>query len=647
MGTEKVFLPRKGSDRQKFMIRLLRDVKAMEKMIEDDLFEKSPIRIGAEQEMCLIDENWKPAMLNGEVLKHANNELFTTELAKFNLEMNVKPQLFKDKCLRIIEDEIKQNLEILKTSANSFGADIILTGILPTIRKYDLAEHNLTPLERYRALCKAIIELRGGDWVELKIRGIDELMTKHNSPLMEGCNTGFQVHLQVTPDDFVNKYNIAQAIAGPALGVGTNSPLLFGNRLWHETRIALFQQSIDVRSAGDNLRNRSARVMFGTNWVRNSILDIYKEDITRFRVLLGSTAEAHDPFELLERGEIPNLDALLVHNSTVYRWNRPCFGVTNGKPHLRIENRVLPAGPTVVDEMANAALWLGLVNGLGDHYKDITQQLDFDEAKGNFLAACRNGLNTAFNWTNGRKIKGTELLLKELIPIAGEGLAKANVDPDDIGRYMGILEERCKTGQNGSYWMLKSYSKLIKQTSREEARAAITASIVKQQKNETPVHQWEMASLKDIAGWRPSKLIVEDFMQTDLFTVYEDDVLELVAEIMDWHKLRYVPVENKKGEFVGLITSRLLMRYLLKHYYNADSATRKPLTISEVMIKNPMYVESTAKLIDAMNFMKEHEVGCLPVVNGSDLVGIITEKDYLNVAGRLTYNNTEEEIKRE
>ncbi len=645
MGSEKVILPKK-EELKGLMIDLLDDVRALDKMLQADVFEKDTIRIGAEQELCLVDHNWKPAMKNLDILEALDHDLFTTELAKFNMEVNVDPLEFKGKCLSQMEKNISDLLKMARAKAKEQGTDIILTGILPTIRKGDLVMDSLTPFKRYKALVTSIAKLRGKEELELNILGMDELRTTHNSPLPEACNTGFQVHLQVKPEEFARKYNIAQAIAGPALAIATNSPILFGKRLWHETRIALFQQAIDVRTAGDNLRDRSARVMFGTRWVENSILEIYKEDIMRFRVLLGSS-EKEDAIGKVERGETPNLYALGIHNSTVYRWNRPCYGVSKGIPHLRIENRVLPSGPTVKDEMANAALWLGLMNGLEDHYPDVRQNMAFDRAKANFLKACRNGMNTKFYWMNGSSYYASDLLINELLPIAKEGLLKANVDKRDVKRYMDILEGRAKTAQTGSQWMLNSYGKLLKETSQEEARVAITSSIVKQQNSNKAVHEWELASLDDLEDWQPTELIVEDFMQTELFTVEEDDIIPLVADIMDWQTLRYVPVENEKDELIGLVTSRHIRRYLLTQYRNLQKGkTTEVPTVKELMITNPITIAPRDSITKAIDLMHDHGIGCLPVVDDQKhLLGIITEKDYMKVVGRLTYQHFQTKMK--
>jgi CBS domain-containing protein len=274
---------------------------------------------------------------------------------------------------------------------------------------------------------------------------------------------------------------------------------------------------------------------------------------------------------------------------------------------------------------------------LGDHYKDITKVLEFDEAKSNFLNACRNGLYGRFYWVNGKKYDAIELLTKELIPIAMEGLKKANIDENDIKHYGDILQERVKSGQTGSQWMLSSYTKLLRKTSPEEASAAVTASINKQQKENKPVHTWREAKLSDLGNWNPTKLVVSDFMQTELFTVYPSDIAQLVAATMDWRKINYVPVEDENGSFVGMITSRQMMRFLLNHYVEDNPMEEKEIiTVENIMLSEPITVEPDLPLSEAIDMMQEHKIGGMPVVKDGKLQGIITEKDYLKVVARLS-----------
>jgi len=630
MGEEKVTIPNKKSELQQFVRYLLNDLQTLELMLEADVFEKGIVRIGAEQELCLVDKNWKPAMNSLEILEAANNELFTTELAKFNLETNVDPIEFKGDCLKYLENDITNLLDVMRKHANSLETELILIGILPTIRKFDLDEENITPLPRYHSLLKSLAKLRGGS-IELNIKGIDELMLKHHSPMLEACNTGFQVHLQVDPSDFANKYNIAQAIAGPAMAAGTNSPLLFGKRLWSETRVALFQQSIDTRKTNEHLRERSPRVMFGNKWLQKSIIEIYKEDISRFRVLLRATEEENS-LEKWKKGEVPKLMALQVHNGTVYRWNRPCYGVKNGVPHIRIENRVLPAGPTVKDEIANAALWFGLMNNLDAHYGKVSERMEFDEAKSNFLSAAQKGMDNNFCWFDNKKYNAADLILNELIPIAKEGLEKAKIDKSDTDEYLGILEDRIKSTQTGSIWVLNSFNKLLKETTRDEALTELTSNVVRLQKTGAPVHTWPLAEIGNLENWEPDALLVEEFMTTDLFTVEKDDILELVCEMMDYKKLRYVLVEDKKGKLEGVVSSRGLLKHFSR---NVGIMSVKPLTVRDIMIKNPVTILPSESITKAMDIMEREVIGCLPVVENNHLVGVVTEQNFRQITNRL------------
>ncbi len=618
-------------DLNQFTYHLLQDVKALERMLKEDQFERGNPKIGAEQEICLIDEHFKPAPRVMELLDHLDRNFFTTELATFNIEANLTPHPFEKDCFSKLENEIIHLLGSLRKVANDIGVDYAITGILPSIRKFDLTLDNLTPLKRYSALVSAINRLRGKIY-ELRVRGIDELLIKHDSAMLEACNTSFQVHLQVDPNDFVRQYNNAQVLTAPVLAIASNSPILFGKRLWRETRVALFQQSIDTRISSEHLRDRSPRVTFGTKWLKDSILDLYREDIMRFRIML-MTGEEDDAIAILDSGKIPKLRALTIHNSTVYRWNRPCYGIgDNGKPHLRIENRALPAGPTIIDEVANAAFWLGLMNGFGDEYKDITKLLDFDDAKSNFFATAREGIATELSWLNGRKIAVTELVKKELLPLARQGLERNNINKRDIDRYLEVIEGRNDTRQNGSTWMLNSFSKLVKEGSREEISIAITSAMVSNQKREVPVHTWPLVNLEDIANWHPTNLIVEEFMDTDLFTVHEDDIVQLVADMMDWQKLRYVLVEDGRGKLKGLVSSGLLLRHF-RHKGTADK--NNPYVVSNIMVDTPLTISPEASIKKAMEVMKTNRIGCLPVIKNDKLVGVITEKNFRNISSTL------------
>ena len=630
MGEQRVSKVSDQRSMQKFVKSLLKDVQALEYMLEHKWFETGITRIGAEQEMVMVDKQYKPALIAMEALERMKDYPWVeTELAKFNLETNLNPRELKGNCLSQMHKENSGNLNKIQKVLNKMGADIVLTGILPTLRKFDLDLENLTPKKRYKALMEAINEQLIGNSYELRLFGIDELLLKHDSPLLEACNTSFQVHLQVEPDEFVKMYNIAQAIAAPIMAISSISPIVFGRRLWHESRIALFQQSLDTRTTHDHLRERSPRVQFGKDWLKESVLEIYKEDIARFRVLISSDVE-EDSLEMINKGEAPKLRALQVHNSTVYRWNRPCYGISdNGQPHLRIENRVLPSGPTVLDEIANASFWLGTMIGMSLEVDDIRKKMAFVDAHDNFGKAAQFGIDSKFTWWGDKKISCKDLILKKLLPIARKGLESRKVAKKDIDLYLGIIEARTKSHMTGSRWMLRAYSHLLTQTTRDEALSVLTACIIKNQKSNIPVHLWEMPKLEDLQSYDPSSLKVSEVMQTDLLTVQKDDIVELAAELMKWNNLRYAPVENTKGDLVGLVS----VGELLKHYTKVNNTKSK--TVGEVMVTNVHTIGQNDNILKASEMMRKHNIGCLPVVDRNELIGLVTEKDMLNISSRV------------
>jgi CBS domain-containing protein len=640
MGFQKVSTVDSKSEMLHFVRSLLDDVQAFQYMLEHDWFESDITRIGAEQEMCLVhNKTFKPATINMQVLERLGDKPWcVTELAKFNLEVNLNPREFSGDCLSAMEAENLDYLNQIQTVLNEFDASIVLCGILPTLRKHDLEMHNLTPRDRYFSLMAAIQKHLLGTSFELRVEGIDELLVKHDSPLLEACNTSFQVHLQVAPREFVKMYNIAQTLAAPVIAIAANSPLVFGRRLWHETRIALFQQSLDTRTTHDHMRERLPRVNFGSGWLKGDITQIYKEDISRFRVLLAGAIE-EDSLQLIREGKVPKLRALQIHNSTVYRWNRPCYGISpNGKPHLRIENRVMPAGPTSVDEVANAAFWLGAMIGMSNQLDDITKHIDFVDARDNFLKAAKFGMDTTFSWLGDKKIPVKDLILNELLPLSREGLKYRKVKTADINKYLDIIESRAKDHKTGARWALRTFTALKKEGTNDEALTAVTAAIVKNQKENRPVHTWKEATAADLETWHPSKIKVEEFMSTDLFTVQKDDLVELVAEIMDWRRIRFMPVENNKGDLVGLVSSRRLLRHFAHAGAEARSTGELPnavATVKDIMVEKPITVNPDTPIMEALFKMRENRIGCLPVVKGKELVGIITEMDFLRITSRL------------
>lgn len=613
-----------------FTRHLLADLRALELMLKHGSLESGVRRIGAEQELFLLDRRFRPAPIAMEMLERLGDEHFTTEVARFNLEFNTDPLEFGGDCLARMQRQLDELVVKARAAAHSMESEIAMIGILPTIEISDLTLENMTPKPRYFALNEAMRRLRGKDW-EFYIKGTDELIIRHDSVMVEACNTSFQLHYQVGPEEFAPLYNLTQAVAGPVLAAACNSPLLFGRRLWRETRIALFQQSVDHRAAGLHLREQAPRVSFGRRWVDDSVLEILQEDIARFKVLLSADID-EDSLAMLARNQVPSLKALRLHNGTIYRWTRPCYGILDGKPHLRIENRILPSGPTVVDEMANAAFWFGLLSGLSRIYPDIRRVMEFDTAQENFIAASRLGLRAQFGWPGHQQVPADELILEELLPLAREGLATRGVDTGDADRLLGVLEERVRSKRTGAQWQLESFAGLRDRGGRAERLAAITAAVIEHQTRGEPVHRWPIASLEHAGGWEKHYARVEQFMTTDLITVGPDEGVELVANLMKWKKIRHVPVEDSEHRLLGLVSQRSLMSLIADR---AADLGKGPIPVREVMSTDMVTIAPETPTIDAIRLMKQHRVGSLPVLKEGKLVGIITEFDFLKIAGQL------------
>ena len=613
-----------------FTKKLLADLRALELLLEHGFIESELRRVGVEQELFLVDRHWRPAPISIEMLALLKDESFTTELARFNLEFNTEPMLLGGDCLSRMERQIVELYQKARHAAHQLDAEVVMVGILPSLEKSDLSLANMTPNPRYFALNDAMRRLRGSDY-EFHIKGADELILRHDSVMVEACNTSFQAHFQVGPDEFVRLYNITQAVAAPVLAAACNSPLLFGKRLWRETRIALFQQSVDHRAATSHLREQLPRVSFGRHWVEESVLEIFREDIARFRVLLAAAID-EDSLAQIRRNKVPQLKALRLHNGTIYRWTRPCYGILDGKPHLRIENRILPAGPTPVDEVANAAFWYGLLAGVTEEYGDITQHMEFDTAQENFLAAARLGLRAQFDWPACGHRPAQELILDHLLPLARAGLKLKEIDGGDIDRYLGVLEERVRRLKSGAQWQLDSLAGLREHGTKAERLAALTGALVARQAGGRPVHEWALAQLEESGGWEKHYGRVEQFMVTELFTVHEDEVVDLVASMMDWKHIRHVPVEDSSHHLVGIVTQRSLLRLIAERF--ADLSGR-PIPVREVMERDVVTTTPEASALEAIELMRRHQVGCLPVVTDGRLVGIITEHDFLAIAGQL------------
>jgi len=632
MGEHQV--PKHADERQlrAFTKALLDDLRALEHMLEhpEQFFDTAGRCIGAEQEMFLVDAGRNPAPVAVEVLDAAGDERLTTELGRFNLEANCSPQRFGNGCLRDLHLELTELVKLARDAAATQGAEILLTGILPTLRQSDLSLDNMTPAPRYFALNETMTRLRGGDF-HVVIKGVDELELMHDNVMLEACNTSFQIHFQVAPHEFAKLYNVAQLVTAPVLAAAVNSPVLLGRRLWSETRVALFQRSVDTRSGTHQARGHRPRVHFGDSWVKEGVTEIFREDIAHFRSILADEI-LEKPEEDLAAGRPAKLTALRLHNGTVYRWNRACYGFSGEKAHLRIENRVLPSGPTLADEVANAAFFFGLMAGVTDEYGDVSEVLEFDDAKGNFFAAARHGLRAQFAWVDGVQLSASELILDQLLPMAHRGLTGAGIPAEDANHYLGIIEQRVGAETTGSSWMLKTLTNMGEKATRDIRMRSLTDQIIKLQADDRPVHEWPVGDVDETEDWRAAFRTVGQFMSTDLFTVRPEDLVDLAASLMEWEHIRHVPVEDDQGRLVGILSHRSLLRLVARGTKSCDAG---PTAVKELMKTDPISVASGTRAVDAMRLMRQHRVGCLPVVDKDRLVGIVTERDLLEVAAGL------------
>ncbi len=629
MGEHTVVDPLEGERLRRFSRRLLAELRALEEMLATGRIQSGVRRIGAEQELFLVDADGRPAPRALEVLQVLENPQFTTEIGLFNLEFNLEPLLFGGDCLRRLEARLAGGFRRARNAAARCQAEVLLTGILPTLRKSDLALANMTPAPRYRGLNDALGRLRRGPY-ELRIKGIDELQVQHDSVMFEACNTSFQVHLQVGPEEFARFYNAAQAAAAPVLAAAVNSPLLFGRRLWHETRIAVFQQAMDTRRSSDRLRERRPRVTFGNAWVRESVVELFREDVARFRSLIGADVD-DDPFEQLRQGAAPELKALLVHNSTVYRWNRPCYGITDGEPHLRIENRMLAAGPTLLDQVANAAFWLGLVIALAARRPEVPEALPFEHVRANFSAAARHGLLAQLTWLDGRTAPAGRLVA-ELLPLAREGLDSQGIDPADAERYLAIVAARVASGRTGAQWLLDSYAALRRRGTIAERLAALTGAMRAPERKDLPGHEWPLARIEEAGGWERHVECVEQYLNADFVTVREDEPLELAASLMEWERIDHLPVEGLEDRLVGMVSRQAVLQRLATSGADPDGS---PLPVSAVMQRRPPRVAPETRTAEALELMRANALDCLPVVQGDRLVGTVTQRDLAEIAAEI------------
>jgi hypothetical protein len=479
------------ADRQRYRQKVKRSLDVFARMLAEARFDAERRSFGLEIELNLTDDRGDPAHVNAAVLESIASADFQTELARFNVEINVPPRLLGGSVLSELEREVRDSLNHAEERSRTVGAHMVLTGTLPTITPEHLTQDSFSDNDRYRLLNEAIFTARGED-LELAIDGVERLATFADTIAPEAACTSVQLHGMVEPELYATRWNAAQAIAGVQLALGANSPFFFGKELWRETRIALFEQATDTRPEELKAQGVRPRVWFGERWI-TSIFDLFEENVRYFGALLP-VCDDEDPEATLERGDVPRLSELRLHNGTVYRWNRPVYDVVGDRPHLRVENRVLPAGPTVADIMANTAFYYGLVKVLCEQDRPIWTQMSFSAAEENFHAGAREGIEARLYWPGVGEAPATELVLRRLLPMAHQGLQELGIDRGDRERLLGIVEDRCLTVRNGASWQAATFHRLYDGgLDRLEALRQMTLRYRELMHANEPVHAWPLA----------------------------------------------------------------------------------------------------------------------------------------------------------
>jgi len=460
-----------------------------ETMLASSKFDCERPMTGMEIECNLVDADYQPAMSNREVLASIADPAYQTELGAYNIEFNVPPRELPGTSFAELEAEVRASLNAAEAKANQNGAHIVNIGILPTLMPEHLSGHWMSESTRYQALNDSIFTARGED-IQIDIVGPERLTVQTESIAPESACTSMQLHLQVSPADFAKNWNAAQVLAGPQLALGANSPYFYGHQLWSETRVELFAQATDTRP--DELKTQGVRprVWFGERWI-TSIFDLFEENVRYFPSLLPELSD-EDPAAELAAGRTPTLPELRLHNGTIYRWNRPVYDVVEGRPHLRVENRVLPAGPTVVDMMANSAFYYGLLRTLSDADRPIWSELSFPAAEHNFLAAAQHGLEARLYWPGLGEVTSAELVLRKLLPMAHDGLRSWGVAAEVRDRFLGVIEGRAKRGLNGAAWQVATVQALqAGGLDRPRALAEMLHLYCERMHSNEPVHTWD------------------------------------------------------------------------------------------------------------------------------------------------------------
>jgi hypothetical protein len=480
-----------GAHRRDYRRKVQLSLDVFETMLAQSSFDFERPLTGMEIECNLVDDAYQPAMANREVLAAIADPAFQTELGAYNIEFNVPPRPLPGSSALELESDVRASLNAAETKANDHGAHIVMIGILPTLMPEHLTGDWMSESTRYRLLNESIFTARGEDIV-IDIDGPERLTLQTASIAPESACTSMQLHLQVSPATFADNWNAAQALAGPQLALGANSPYFLGHQLWSETRIELFAQATDTRPDELKAQGVRPRVWFGERWI-TSIFDLFEENVRYFPSLLPELSD-EDPVAELAAGRAPKLSELRLHNGTIYRWNRPVYDVVGGRPHLRVENRVLPAGPTVIDMLANSAFYYGALRTMAEEDRPVWTQMSFAAAHDNFMRAAKHGMAAKLYWPGFGEVTADELVLRQLLPQADEGLRRWGVATEVRERYLGVIEGRAKSGRSGAAWQVQTVTALQERDGlpRPQALAEMLRRYCSHMHSNEPVHSWEI-----------------------------------------------------------------------------------------------------------------------------------------------------------
>lgn len=448
------------AERERFSLRLKEGLAVLREVLADPEFGGSGRSYGAELELYIVGADGRVRLLNEAIVARHADPLLTLELNRYNLEYNLAPVFDTETPFRELQRQLDTALAGLTLTAAEFDARIVPIGILPTLRRDDFGPACMTEQPRYHALTRGLRTMGSGRF-RIAIDGTPPLRMERDDVTMEGANTSFQFHYRVRNADFARVFNAFLLATPLVVGVAANSPTLFGHRLWRETRVPLFKHAIDSR-VNDAPWHEPARVSFGQGWVRQTAYELFAQTVALHPPLLPVCSDA-DYRQQWRRGEAPSLDELRLHQNSVWPWLRPVYDPADGG-HLRIELRALPAGPTSIDMMANAALYVGLAEGLLPIIDDLLPAMPFAYAQYNFYRAAQHGLDATLVWPQERGHRLGEVGLRELatrlLPAAREGLARIGLDAGETGLYLDVIAARLESGRGGASWQLQCLDRL-------------------------------------------------------------------------------------------------------------------------------------------------------------------------------------------